>query len=292
MILDLFEIVAPVFLCAGVGYGWKRAKQPFDTALVTRLVSMIGAPCLIFSTLVGIDQMAGDILDMLLAALAAIAGFTVLSTLVLKALGLPLRTYLAALVFPNAGNMGLPLCLFAFGDSGLALGIGYFAVTATLNLTLGNWFYSGETRPWRALKTPIPYAVALGLVLMATGTAPPEFLLKTTKLLGGIAIPMMMLSLGISLAELGITRPGRTSLLALLRLGIGLGVGYGIALAFGFQGAQRGVVMVQSAMPVAVFNYLFASLYKRNPEELASLVLISSALGFVSLPLLVYLARI
>ncbi len=292
MILDILEIVAPVFLCAGVGYGWKRAKQPFDAALVTRLVSMIAAPCLIVSTLAAIDQMAGDILDMLLAALAAVGGFTVLSTIALRALGLPLRTYLAALIFPNAGNMGLPLCLFAFGDTGLALGIGYFAVTATLNLTLGNWFYSGATSPWRALKTPIPYAVALGLVLMATGSEPPEFILKTTRLLGGIAIPMMMLSLGVSLAELGISRPGRTILLALLRFGIGLGVGYLIALGFGFEGPQRGVMMIQSAMPVAVFNYLFASFYKRNPEEIASLVLISSALGFASLPLLVYLARL
>lgn len=292
MILEILEIVAPVFLVAGVGYGWKRARQPFDTGLVTRLVSLIGAPCLIFSTLVGIERMAGEILEMVGAAIVAVAGFTVLSSITLKALGLPRRTYLAALVFPNAGNMGLPLCLFAFGDEGLALGIGFFAVTATLNLTLGNWFYSGATMPWRAFKTPIPYAVALGLALMATGAAPPEFLLKTARLLGGIAIPLMMLSLGVSLAELGITRPGRTLLLAALRFALGLGVGYGLALAFGFEGTQKGVMMIQSAMPVAVFNYLFAALYKRNPEEIASLVLVSSALGFASLPLLVYLARL
>jgi predicted permease len=291
MILEILEIVAPIFLCAGVGYGWRRAKQPYDTALVTRLVSLVGAPCLIFSTLSGIDSLANQILEMLVAALAAVAGFTILAALALKLLGLPLRSFLAALVFPNAGNMGLPLCLFAFGDEGLALGIGFFAVTATLNLTLGNWFYSGATMPWRALKTPIPYAVALGLVLMATGVEPPEFILKTTSLLGGFAIPLMMLSLGVSLADLGITRPARTIVLALLRFGIGLGVGYGIALGFGFEGAQRGVMMIQSAMPVAVFNYLFASYHKRKPEEIASLVLISSALGFLSLPLLVYLAR-
>jgi len=291
MILDILEIVAPVFMCAGVGYGWRRAKQPYDTALVTRLVSLVGAPCLIFSTLAGIESMADDILGMIVAALVAVLGFAVLSSLALKLLGLPLRSFLAALVFPNAGNMGLPLCLFAFGDAGLALGIGYFAVTATLNLTLGNWFYSGATTPWRALKTPIPYAVALGLVLMATGTEPPEFILKTTRLLGGFAIPLMMLSLGVSLADLGITKPARTLLLALLRFGTGLGVGYAVAVGFGFEGAQKGVVIIQSAMPVAVFNYLFAAFYKRNPEEIASLVLISSALGFLSLPLLVYLAR-
>jgi len=290
MIVSIFEIVAPIFLCAGVGYLWRRAKQPYDTALVTRLVSMIGAPCLIFSTLVGLQGMAGDIGEMLLAAIICIAGCTLLSVIALRVLNLPWRTYLAALIFPNAGNMGLPLCLFAFGEQGLALGIGFFAVTATLNLTLGNWFYSGATMPWRALKTPIPYAVALGLVLMATGATPPDFIVKTTKLLGGIAIPLMMLSLGVSLAELGITQPGRTLILALLRLCLGLGVGYLVALGLGFEGAQRGVVMIQSAMPVAVFNYLFASYYKRNPAEIASLVVISSAIAFLTLPLLVYLA--
>jgi predicted permease len=290
MILEIFEIVAPVFLCAGVGYGWKRARQPYDAALVTRLVSYVGAPCLIFSTLVGLQGMADQILAMLLASLAAMGGFALLAVLALGLLRYDLRSYLAALVFPNAGNMGLPLCLFAFGEEGLALGIGFFAVTATLNLTLGNWFYSGASMPWRALRTPVPYAVALGLVLMATGATPPAFIVKTTALLGGFAIPLMMLSLGVSLAELGITRPARTLLLALLRFAIGLSVGYLIALGFGFEGAQRGVMMIQSAMPVAVFNYLFAAYYKRSPAEIASLVLVSSALGFASLPLLVYLA--
>lgn len=291
MILEILEIVAPMFLIAGVGYGWRRAKQPYDTGLVTRLVSMIGAPCLIFSTLVGLEGMAGEIGAMLLAAVVVMVVVGVLAALALVALKLPLRTYLAALVFPNAGNMGLPLCLFAFGEQGLALGIGYFAVTATLNLTLGNWFYSGATMPWRALRTPIPYAVGLGLVLMATGATPPDVIVKTTKLLGGMAIPLMMLSLGVSLAELGITQPGRTLVLALLRFGLGLGVGYGVALALGFEGAQLGVTMIQSAMPVAVFNYLFAAYHKRNPAEIASLVVISSALAFLTMPLLVYLAR-
>ena len=291
MILEIFEIIAPVFLCAGVGYLWRKAKQPYDTALVTRLVSMIGAPSLIFSTLVGLEGMAGEIGEMLIASLLAVSGAAVVSFLALRGLGLPWRTYLAALIFPNAGNMGLPLCLFAFGERGLALGIGFFAVTATLNLTLGNWFYSGATMPWKALRTPIPYAVGLGLVLMATGATPPDFIVKTTKLLGGIAIPLMMLSLGVSLAELGITQPRRTLLLALMRFGVGLGIGYLIALAFGFEGAQRGVVMIQSAMPVAVFNYLFASYHKRNPAEIASLVVVSSALAFLTMPLLVYLAR-
>jgi hypothetical protein len=290
MIGAVFETVAPVILCAATGYGWRRLGQPYDVKLVTRLVSLIGAPCLIFSTLVSTTGMAPAMGTMLGAAAAALACFAVLSFLFLRIARLPVRTYLAALVFPNAGNMGLPLCLFAFGQPGLALGIGYFAVTATLNLTLGAWFYAGTASPLRALRTPIPYAVGLGLILMATNVAVPEVILKATSLLGGLAIPLMLLSLGVSLAELGVRQPGRMIGLSLVRFGMGLGVGVGLAALFGLEGPARGVLIIQSAMPVAVFNYLFSSYYDRQPEAIASLVVISSLLGFLSLPFLVYLA--
>ncbi len=45
-------------------------------------------------------------------------------------------------------------------------------------------------------------------------------------------------------------------------------------------------MVLQSAMPVAVFNYLFAQRYARAPEEVAGLVVVSASLSFVTLPVL------
>lgn len=290
MIAELFSTVAPVFACASLGFLWARLKQPYDTRIVTRLVSMIGAPCLIFSTLVTIDGLSLDIGYMAFAAIVAIAIFALVGSVILRISGLPLRTFLAPISFPNAGNMGLPLCLFAFGDEGLALGIGFFAVSATLQLVLGQWLFSVLPTPVPLLKAPIPYAVALGAVLMVLEVNPPVFVTNTTSLLGNFTIPLMMMTLGVSLARMKVVRLRRSFSLSALRLGMGAIVGFALAEAFGFEGVARGVIIIQCTMPVAVFNYLFAQYYERDPEEVASLVVLSSAMAFALMPLIVFAA--
>jgi len=291
MIWDLFSIVAPVFACAGIGYSWSRFGLAYDTKIITQLVSYIGAPCLIFTTLINVEGLSKEIGYMALAALATISVCTILGAAILRIMRLPLRTYLAPIVFPNSGNMGLPLCLFAFGDTGLALGIGFFAVSATIQLIFGQWLFSGLSTPIPLLKAPIPYAVIAGAALMFIEVDPPLFILNTTDLLGNFTIPLMMLTLGVSLARMRITKIKRTFILALLRLSLGGLVGFGLAEVFQFEGIERSVLVIQSMMPVAVFNYLFAKYYERDPEEVASLVVLSSVIGFALLPLIVFIAK-
>ena len=290
MLSDLFSTVAPIFACAGIGYLWARSGQPYDTKIITKLVSYIGVPCLIFTTLVKVDGLSIEIGYVALAAFCCVIVCTIFGALVLRISKLPLRTYLAPIVFSNSGNMGLPLCLFAFGETGLALGIGFFAVTATIQLTFGQWLFSGLPNPIPLLKAPMPYAVALGAILMIFNLQPPVFLTNTTGLLGDLAIPLMMLTLGVSLARMKVLRISRTLNLSLLRLGMGACAGFGLAELFGLEGQSRGVLIIQSMMPVAVFNYLFAQYYERDPEEVASLVVFSSLLGLALLPLIVFAA--
>jgi predicted permease len=97
---------------------------------------------------------------------------------------------------------------------------------------------------------------------------------------------MMLLTLGVALANLKVTSLWRSVVLSLGRLGLGLAVGLGIAEILGLEGAARGVLILESAMPVAVLNYLFAARYDRSPEEIAGLVLVSTTLSFVTLPAL------
>ncbi len=288
MVLDLFNTIFPVITCAGLGYLWARFDQPYNTRIVTHLVSYIGAPCLIFSTMVSIQGLSLQIAEMALSAVVALLAFAALGTLILLAARLPLRTYLAPVTFPNAGNIGLPLCLFAFGEDGLALGIGFFAISASAQLIFGQWLFSGFPTPLPLLKAPIPYAVAIGAIFLATGTEAPEFLYNTTDLLGSLAIPLMIFTLGVSLGKLRIIRFSRTLALSLLRLCMGAGGGFGFAELFDYEGMQKGILIIQCSMPIAVFNYLFASYYDREPEEVASLVVLSSLLAFILMPLLVY----
>ena len=289
MLLDLFNTILPVVICVGLGYLWAYLKQPFDSKIVTQLVGNIGAPCLIFSTMIGIRGMGLQIAEMAFGAAIAIASFALVACVILLLAKLPLRTYLASVTFPNAGNIGLPLCFFAFGEKGLALGIGFFAISASSQLIFGQWLYSGFPSPIPLLKAPIPYAVGAGAIFIGLDIRPPDVIYNTTHLLGGIAIPLMIFTLGVSLAKLRVIRFSRSLALSLLRLGMGAAGGFGFAELLDYEGIQRGVFIIQCCMPVAVFNYLFASYYDRDPEEVASLVVLSSILAFLLMPLLIYL---
>ena len=286
----ILAIVAPVFACAGLGFVWARTGRPYDRALITALISNIGAPCLVFRNLVGLAVDPAAMLEIALAAGVSILVFTVLGYVFLRAVRLPSHTFLPPLVFANAGNMGLAICNFAFpGESGqvglgLALGVCYFAVASLLHFTLGVVLWSGRLAPAELARTPLTWAAGVAALVVATGLSVPGWILDTTGLLGDLCIPLMLLTLGVALAELRVDRLPRSILLSAVRLGMGALVGFGVAAAFDLEGAARGVVILECAMPAAVFNALFAEKYQRSPDQVASLVVVSTLLSFLSLP--------
>lgn len=286
LIGQLFTIIVPVLLCAAIGYGWSRLGRPFDSGFATTLVSSIGAPCLIFSALTRAEiskQMLGTLAA---AGFCCYAGMALLGLIILRLAKLPAHSYLPALMFPNGGNVGLPLCLLAFGNQGLALGIAWFAMGAMGQFTVGIGIAAGSFSLRSMARQPLVYTLIVALAFILTDTKPPEFVAKTTEILGGMLIPLMLLSLGSSLATLTVSRPGRAFALSLVRLLGGFAVGLVVAWAFGLTGAARGVLLIQSSMPVAIFNYLFALRYEREPADVAGMIVITTLLSFLTLPAL------
>jgi predicted permease len=283
---EIASILAPVFLAAAVGWVWVRIGRGYDRELISRLISDIGAPCLIFARLT--DAAVDPALMARVAGIAvlAMAGFGVVGALVLRAVKLPAHTFLAPLTFGNAGNMGLPLCLFAFGDAGLALGICYFAVSAFAQFTVGVWIWAGRASFGELLRTPMAWAALLSVAVVWSGTPVPAWLRNATGVLGGFAIPLMLITLGVSLAELRVATLGRALRLSVFRLAMGFGGGLLLAELFALEGVARGVLILQCSMPPAVFNYLFALRYDRSPGEVAGIVVTCTLLSFATLPLL------
>ena len=286
---ELAAIVAPIFICAGIGFAWARLRKPFESEFVTAIVTTVGTPFLVFSSLTRLPLEMATVAEMAGATCLAFVGFAVVGIAVLKTSGLSLRSYLPALMFPNAGNMGLPLCLFAFGEHGLALAIVYFAVSSTLQFTVGVGIAAGSADPRRLLRLPLIYAVLAALAVVATGVRVPGWIANTADLIGGLTIPLMLFALGVSLARLQVGSLKRSLALSLLRLMGGAALGFGIGWALGLSDAARGVLAIQSAMPVAVFNYLFAQLYRREPAEVAGMIVLSTLISFATLPLLLLL---
>lgn len=290
MTAQLFAIIAPVFIIAGFGFGWRRLHLPFDTATVTAIATNLGTPALILATLSKLEVSAEAFTEMLFATALTLVGFAVLGGLALKLARLPLRAFLTPVMMANAGNMGLPLCLFAFGQEGLSLAIAVFAVIAGYHFSFGIAVVSGQFGLRQLARTPVIYATVLGLAMVATGTELPGWIDNTLKLLGGIAIPMMLLALGVSLSGLRLASLGQAGIVAAIRLVVGLAVGLAVARLLDLSDTATGVLIIQSTMPVAVFNYLFASLYDQRPEAVAGSVLVSTAISFLTLPFLLLLA--
>lgn len=283
---SIAAVVVPVFLIAALGFGWSRAKLPYDSAFITTFAINVSTPCLVFSSLARLTLGVDDLLTMAAASVGSMALAGLMAMPILLASRLPLRVYLPALSFPNGGNMGIPVCLFAFGETGMGLAVLFFATLAVLQFTIGPALAAGRTDAKQVLRTPVIYAVALAVLVLMTGFQPPQWVTNTTTLLGNCAVPLMLFSLGVALAGLRMQGMLRSLAMSALRLLLGFAAGLAVVEVLGLEGTMRGVVLLESTMPVAVFNYLWALRYNNAPQEVAGMVLGSTALSFLTLPLL------
>jgi predicted permease len=283
---SMAAVIAPVFLVAALGFSWIRSSLPYDSAFITAFAVNVSTPCLVFSSLTN-THLAGDQLGiMALASVLCIVLSGLVAYPLLRAARVPWRVYLPALSFPNCGNLGLPICFFAFGQEGLSLGVMFFASMAVGQFTLGPAVAAGKFSFRQLVRTPVLYSVSAALLVLATNIPMPLWISNTTTLLGNCAVPLMLFSLGVALARLRFGGTTRAIVLSALRLILGIAAGYGVSWAMGLEGTIRSVTILQSAMPVAVFNYLWALRYDNSPEEVAAMVLGSTVLAFGVLPLL------
>lgn len=286
MIGALLPIIVPVLACAVIGYGWARSPWPFELAFVTRLITYIGTPSLVFSTLVRLAVPPEEIAWQVGMGLAAVAAGAVGGLLALRLIGRPDTRLLPTIMLPNAGNLGLPIAYFAFGDAGLAIAIPFAATMTVCHFTVGVACATGRAAWTQVLTTPTIWAILAALVFLTTGVAAPAALVNLTTLLGGVMMPLMLIALGVSLASLRVSDLGLSATLAGLRMAFGLAIGWGLTRAFGLTGPAAGVLILQSAMPPAVFNYLFAVRYSGPAAEIAGAVVLGTLATFVLLPFL------
>jgi predicted permease len=284
--LTVLNIVAPVFLLAGIGFVWVKAGFEYRVEFVTRLAMTLAVPCLIFVALMKTDIDPQALAALSLASFAAYGLVTLGCFMLVKLLRLDLPTYLAPLIFGNTGNLGLPLALFAFGDVGLGYAVVVFAVMAILSFTIGIWMVSGGGSIGRVVKEPLVAATLLGALFLWQGWETPLFLTNTLELIGQIAIPIMLITLGVAVARLETKALGMALVLSLFKAAICAGAAWLAARWFGLDAIATGVLIVQVATPVAVTSYLLAEKYGTDPQPVAGLVVISTLISVITLPLI------
>ena len=286
LFVQIASIIAPLFVIAGIGYAWGRSGKPFDPTLVGMLTLNFGVPALIFSTLTKLDVSPAEFGEIFGIFGIFLAANLIIGAILLKIFRLEIGAFLPALSFPNNGNMGLPLCLFAFGDVGLALGISVFVLMSTANVTIGFACASGKWSLISMLKTPFIWIIGAALIFMCTETAPPRWVANTAEIIGGMSIPLMLVALGVSLSRLEVSDFKKSFWLSFVRLFIGFGLGVLLAELFELQGVTRGVLILQCAMPTAVMNYLLAARFDREANGVAGIVVVSTFMALATLPFL------
>lgn len=281
----LIDVVAPVFVLALIGYVWARRGDNYEASFVSLLVNNLATPALVLDSLLSSKLNPATLGQMALGAALCMGTAMLLGWIFVRVQGLQVSTYLPVLVWSNGGNMGLPLMLFAFGEQGLALAIAWFSFSAITNYTLGNAIAAGGLSVKELATMPMMWALAIVFVFMVSGIQPPNVMMRSAHLLAGVSVPLMLLSLGHSLAKLQINSLGRSILFACARMFGGFAIGWVIASLLGFEGIERGVLIIQSSMPSAVMNYIFASRYSDESEQVAGIVVASTFLSVFLLPI-------
>jgi len=285
LVLTVLEIVAPVFLLALIGFLWVRLGFEYRIEFVTKLAMTLSVPALIFTALMKTEIEPAALTTLSLASAAAYGAITVVAFLATRLAGLDLRTYLAPLIFGNTGNLGLPLALFAFGEAGLSYAVVVFAVMAVWSFTFGVWIVAGGGSPMKALKEPLVWATLLGALFLWQGWHTPRFLTNTLDLIGQLAIPLMLITLGVAVARLHPSGLGQALVLSLLKVGATVAIGWGIGRAFQLDDVAFAVLVVQVSTPVAVTSYMLAEKYGAQSDRVAALVVTSTFTAVATIPL-------
>jgi len=305
LLLSIFlNNIAPIFLAAGAGFAIGRALRP-DIRSVSRITFYIFSPCLVFTALTE-NQLSGDEFGrMVVFTVGAVLVSGAAAFVVGRALRLDRPTMAALLVvnmFVNGGNYGLPLNRFAFGDPAVARAIIYYVFSTLMVYTVGVVVASrGRSSLRQSLMGVATVPALYGLLLAGalrlanvdvTDSSTLIFpLLRAIKLLSGAALPVMIVVLGLQLAEA--QRPENLRLVtaaSALRLITGPIIGIGMAAALGLSGVARQAAVLESAMPTAVITTILAIEYGLDPVFVTSVVVVSTLLSPLTLtPLIAYL---
>lgn len=283
----LTQNIFPIFVVAGFGFGARRWLKLEKRALSTAVLNVF-SPCLVFSSLVSSQLPAEELGELVLFALLNIGGMGVLAFLLSRLLRLSRSQTVMLLIvvmFVNGGNYGLTLNRLRYGDAGLARAVVYYT-TSTLIIYTGGMLLASMGRvslrasAGRLLRLPAMYAAVSAVLVYSFNIQLPAPLLRGIEVAGNGAIPVMLLVLGMQMADMVHFESLKLAVAAvLLRLLGGPVMGFLVAGQLGLQGLSRSTSIVEASMPTAVFVIILATEFDLHPTAVTGIVVLSTILS-------------
>lgn len=281
--LRIVSILFPMFALVGVGYAYGR-RHAADMSVANHLNMEIFVPALIFSALATKSFDLATYGGLALAMVLMILGTGVFAWLLARISGHGALALAPPLMFSNSVNLGVPLAVLTFGNEVLPLAIVLFVVSTLLHFSLGVWLLDHQARLGNLWRHPAVLAAFGGLVAGSSGVALWPPLITAIRMLGDISIPLALFGLGVRLTEGGLAQ-WRVGLLGgVARPLAGMLLALAISPLLGLDARHASLLFLYGALPPAVMNYVFAERYRREPDKVASIVLIGNLASVVFLP--------
>ena len=291
--IKLFEVLFPVFFVVGIGYYLGKKNPKIDTTFITTFAANIGSPAMIIYSLnaefISFEVFKSYFWYYLIAILCFfIVGVSLLYLLKVK----DIIRELPPLLMPNTGNLGLPLSLFAYGQSGLGVAGAISALIILFHFTVGVFLADRKFNFDVVIKSPPFYAIIISVILLYYNIKLPTFVENTSSLLTYATIFLILMSLGIALTRLKVFSFNKALICSVGRVILGPIIGFGVIKIFNLNGFAAGVLLIQCSMPSAVLNYLIATMYssKKIVDSVASTIVVSTFMSFVTIPIVIFFA--
>jgi predicted permease len=288
--LKLIDVIFPVFFVIGIGFFLGKKDPNINTDLITNFAANIGSPAMIFYSITTTGVTLSIFLEYFIYSIIVITAFSIVGVIFLMFLKKDYISELPPLILPNTGNIGLPLCLFAYGTAGLGVASAIASVVILLHFTIGVLLAKKSFSLTILIKNMPIYGILVSVLFLYFEWNVPGYLENTTFLLTYATIFLILMSLGIALAKLKVVSWTHASILGAVRVIIGPLIGFGLIKFFNLSGIAAGVLLIQSCMPSAVLTYLVGSMYSERKvvDSVASVIVSSTVMSFITIPIVVY----
>ena len=292
MYTKLFEVLFPVFFIVGIGYFLGKKSSNIDTSFITNYSANFGTPALIIFGVMSSGLTYRMFADYFIYWLLAMVIFGITGIIFLVLMKKDYIRELPPFILPNTGNMGIPICLFAYGTMGMGVAAAISAVIVLLHFTLNIFLASKKFDILIIARSPSFYAILITVAFLYFEIEAPTFVLNTAMLLAYAMIVLVLMSLGIALTQLKVFSLKSSIISSIGRVIVGPIIGFLLINTFNLFGISAGVLLIQSSMPSAILTYLIASMYspKEVVDSIASTVVVSTLMSIVTVPVVVFIA--
>jgi len=287
LIEKIVGIVAPLFLIVGVGYFYGARWRP-EMRITNQLIMDVFMPALILSVMIREDFFPTQYVALMAGGAAVMLGSGIVGFAFAKLLGLSWRSFVPSAMFKNWANLGIPLYVLALGDSALGGGVMLVVVGNILCFSIGTYIYSGKLSSLEILKTPIILAVIAGIFVNSVNLEVPTYLSRPIDMLGQVAIPMMLFSLGVRLTRVSWSESSIGIIMAVFSPLVGVMLALLVLQIIPMPELHQDILILFGVLPPAVINFMLAEQYDRDAEKVASMVLIGNLASVICIPILLY----